>query len=102
MNSTFSKDTLARMPVSLLFGVWAAAIAVAPSLTAKAVLAAPAVLIPVACWTVHKPARWLAAFFAAALLLPPLPIQIGDSGPHVCLIFAALGLFAGVVWLGEW
>lgn len=90
------------MPVSLLFGVWAAAIAVAPSVTAKAVLAAPAALIPLAWWTLHKPARWLVAFFAAALLLPPLPIPIGDSGPHLCLVFAALGLFAGMLWLGEW
>src|SRR6185503_20586572 len=40
--------------------------------------------------------------FAAALLLPPLPIPIGDSGPHPCLIFAALGLWAGLVRLAEW
>jgi len=69
---------------------------------AKAVLAAPAALLPLAWWTVHKPGRWLLAFFAAALLLPPLPIPIGDSGPHPCLILAALGLFAGMLWLGEW
>ena len=65
-------------------------------------LAAPALLIPLAWWTLHQPARWVAAFFAAALLLPPLPIPIGDSGPHPCLLFAALGLFAGLLWLGEW
>jgi hypothetical protein len=90
------------MLAPLLFGVWAAAIAVVPSLAAKAMLAAPAALVPLAWWTVHKPGRWLAAFFAVALLLPPLPIPIGDSGPHPCLIFAALGLFAGMVWLGDW
>src|SRR3954454_15922650 len=86
----------------VLFGVWAAAIALAPSLTAKAVLAAPAVLLPVAWWTVQRPGRWVALFLGTALLLPPLPIAIGDSGPHICLAFAALGLIAGAVWGGEW
>jgi hypothetical protein len=88
--------------VTLALGAWAAAIAVAPTLTAKAVLSAPAILLPLAWWTLHHPARWIAALFAAALLLPPLPVPIGDSGPHPCLLFAALGLFAGLLWLGEW
>jgi hypothetical protein len=79
-----------------LFGVWAAAIALTPSLAGKAVLAAPAAAIPLVWWTVARPGRWIALFLATALLLPPLPIAIGDSGPHVCLLFAALGLFAGV------
>ncbi|HLK68489.1 MAG TPA: O-antigen ligase family protein [Bryobacteraceae bacterium] len=88
--------------IPLFFGVWAAAIAVAPSLTVKAILMAPAVLVPLTWWTVHQPGRWLTLFFATALLLPPLPIPIGDSGPHPCLVFAALGIFAGMVWVGKW
>jgi len=87
---------------ALALGGWAAAIATAPSPIAKALLASGAVLLPLAWWTLHKPARWLACFFAAALLLPPLPIPLGDSGPHPCLLFAALGLFSGMLWLGEW
>ncbi len=87
---------------ALLFGVWAAAIAVAPSITLKAVLLAPALLIPILWWTVHRPSRWVLAFFATALLLPPLPIPIGDSGPHPSMIFALLGLFAGVLWISRW
>ena len=87
---------------ALFFGAWAAAIAVAPGLEAKGLLAAPALILPLAWWTLDRPARWIAAFFAAALLLPPLPIPMGDSGPHPCLLFAASGLFAGVLWLGEW
>ena len=102
MNSTVYPQRWLHFLAPVLFGAWAAAIAVAPTLTTKAVLAAPAALLPLAWWTVNKPARWLAAFFAAALLLPPLPIPIGDSGPHPCLLFAALGLFAGMLWLGEW
>ena len=87
---------------SLALGGWAAAIAVAPAFAAKAILAAPAILLPLVLWTLHRPARWIAAFFASALLLPPLPIPIGDSGPHPCLLFAALGLFAGMLWMAEW
>ena len=85
-----------------LFGLWAAAIAVTRSLPLKALLAAPAIVAPLLWWTLQNPARWLALFFAAALLLPPLPIPIGDSGPHPSLLFAALGLLAGVLWLAEW
>ena len=87
---------------ALLFGAWAAAIALAPSLTLKAVLAAPALLIPTAWWTVLRPGRWLVLFLATALLLPPLPIPIGDSGPHLCLLFAVLGLFAAALSPNSW
>jgi hypothetical protein len=86
----------------LAFGAWAAAIALAPSLPVKALLAAPAALIPLVWWTFGTPARWLALFLASAVLLPPLPIAAGDSGPHPCLVFAAVGLFAGLLWMGDW
>jgi O-antigen ligase len=84
------------------FGAWAAAIALAPGLPMKLALAVPAVAIPVIWWTLRMPHRWLTLFFAAALLLPPLPVSIGDSGPHPCLLFAGLGLLAGAVWIREW
>jgi O-antigen ligase/polysaccharide polymerase Wzy-like membrane protein len=90
------------LAASLLCGFWAAAIAAAPSLTSKALLAAPAVALPLVWWTVQRPARWVALFLATALLLPPLPIAIGNSGPHPCLVFAALGVFCGLMWLSEW
>jgi hypothetical protein len=45
---------------------------------------------------------WLTLFFASALLLPPLPILLGNSGPHVCLLFAAAGLLFGVASLTHW
>jgi O-antigen ligase len=41
------------------------------------------------------------AFIASALLLPPLPIALGNSGPHPALIFAALGLIAGAIWASD-
>jgi hypothetical protein len=102
MSSAAFPRVRTRVVLPVLLGAWAAAIAVAPSLPAKAVLAAPAMLLPLAWWTFESRGRWLALFFAAALLLPPLPIPIGDSGPHPSLLFAALGLLAGVVWLREW
>src|SRR5271165_6903128 len=85
-----------------LFAVWAAAIALAPGLPLKAALIAPAILVPLLWWSLQNPARWLTLFFGAALLLPPLPIPLGDSGPHLSMLFAALGLFAGLLWLSEW
>src|SRR4051794_23994274 len=96
----FPPPAIPWMPT--LFGAWAAAIATAPSFTVKTVLAAPALIVPALWWTLGNPARWLALFFGAALLLPPLPFPIGDSGPHPSLLFAALGCFAGVLWLSEW
>ena len=99
---TSQADFRGRYLAPLAFGSWAAAIALAPGVAAKAVLAAPAVVLPFAWWTFGKPSRWLALFFAAALLLPPLPIAIGDSGPHPSLLLAAIGLFAGILWMGDW
>ena len=46
--------------------------------------------------------RWILAFLLAAILLPPLPIALGDSGPHPALLVAALGLFAGLLALRQW
>ena len=88
------------LPVA--FGLWAAAIAVSPGWGAKVALAAPAVAAPALWWILARPGRWVALFLAAALLLPPLPIPIGDSGPHPAIVFAAIGLFAGLLRLREW
>jgi hypothetical protein len=86
----------------LAFGAWAAAIATAPTLQVKLLLCAPALAIALLWWSLQSPVRWLALFFGAALLLPPLPIAIGDSGPHPSLVFAAWGLLAGVLWASDW
>jgi len=86
----------------LAFGAWAAAIATAPRWEIKLLLCAPAALAAILWWSLQNPVRWLALFFGAALLMPPLPIAIGDSGPHPSLLFAALGIVAGVLWSAEW
>src|SRR5690242_9677488 len=102
MSSAAHSERLHPYLAGTLFGAWAAAIALAPGPILKAALAAPALLVPVAWWTVLRPHRWIALFFATALLLPPLPVAIGDSGPHICLAFAALGLLAGALRLSSW
>src|SRR5579863_1941633 len=88
--------------ISLAIGAYAALVASAPSLTSRAALAAPVALAVLAWWTLAAPHRWIAGFMAAALLLPPLPISLGDSGPHPSLVFAALGILAGAVYIRDW
>ena len=102
MSSVFYPAARRRFAIPILLGAWVAAIVAAPDLTAKLALAAPAVLVPLALWTLESPGRWIAGFVAAALLLPPLPIALGDSGPHLCLLFAGLGLLAGLIGAGSW
>jgi len=86
----------------LALGAWAAAIATAPDLEVKLWLTAPAPILAAVWWSLLTPVRWLGLFFGAALLLPPLPLAIGDSGPHPSLLLATLGLLAGVLWKAEW
>jgi O-antigen ligase len=48
------------------------------------------------------PNGWLVFFFGCALLAPPLPIALGDTGPHVALLFAGAGLLVGLLRIEEW
>ena len=100
MNSALRRPAVPWGPLAL--GAWAAAIAVAPNLETKLWLCAPALAIAMFWWSLQSPVRWLVLFFGAALLTPPLPIAVGDSGPHPSLIFAALGMLAGVLWAADW
>jgi O-antigen ligase len=102
MISVASSERARPIWPAILLSLWAAAIAIAPSFAVKAILVAPALLVPLSIWTIAKPGRWILLFLAAAILLPPLPIPIGDSGPHPSLLFAALGVLAGAARSGEW
>ena len=86
----------------LALGGYASLAAMAPGIGAKAILCAPLIVVPVIWPILSTPRAWLALFFACALLLPPLPIQLGDSGPHVALLFAGAGLLIGLLRLAEW
>jgi O-antigen ligase len=78
-------------------GGYAALVALAPSLTMKAALCCLLLAIPAFWWMLREPGRWLILFFLSALLLPPFPVDIGDAGPHIALLFAGCGLLIGVV-----
>ncbi len=86
----------------LSVGVYAAAIALAPGLPTKAFLCVPLILIPIVWRLLRTPTAWLALFLGCALLTPPLPVHLGDSGPHAAIAIAGAGLFIGMLRLGEW
>jgi O-antigen ligase len=88
--------------VGLTLGLYATAIALTPGVVPKVALCAPLVLIPLAWRLLATSTAWLTLFFVCALLTQPLPIRLGDSGPHVALLMAGVGLFIGLLRLSEW
>jgi O-antigen ligase len=87
---------------SVVLGAYAAVIALAPGIATKALLCAPLLAAPILWRLLRTPTAWLVLFFGCALLTPPLPIRLGDSGPHIAILIAAAGLFIGFLRLGEW
>src|SRR6202035_3756789 len=83
-------------------GLYAAVVALVPGLAVKAALCVPLLAIPLGWWVLQTPRRWLTIFFLMALLLPPLPFAIGNSGPHVALLAAGAGLWVGLLRIREW
>lgn len=102
MTSSLPLPRRAGLGAAVAFGLWAAAIAITPQWSMKAALVAPAIAIPAAWWMLQRRSRWVVLFLASAILLPPLPIAFGDSGPHPALAVAAFGLLAGAIWLPHW
>jgi len=98
---TRNRSAVAAAP-ALAIGTWSAAVALAPNVWTKLELLAPAILGGVVWWTLLRPQRWLALFFVCLLLTPPLPLPLGDSGVHTAPIFAALGIFAGILRMNQW
>src|SRR5690348_849523 len=81
----------------LALGLYAVAIALAPGIAPRLLLCAPLILIPLARRLLATSTAWLTLFFVCALLAPPLPIRLGDSGPHVALLIAGAGLLNGLL-----
>jgi hypothetical protein len=94
-------DRTSTVPAALIAS-YAALAAFTTTPLAAAALIAPLLAFAVVWWTISGPQRWIALFFACALLLPPLPVALGNSGPHPALAVAALGLLAGFLRLREW
>jgi len=89
--------TRGQIAAGAVLGSCAALIAVRPGLAIKASLCAVTIAIPLLWWMLREPSRWLMLFVVSALLLPPLPVNIGDAGPHVAILFAGCGLLAGLI-----
>ncbi len=53
-------------------------------------------------WIIGRADRWLIVFFFAILLLPPLPIALGDTGPHPAILIAGIGVLVGAMRLEQW
>jgi O-antigen ligase len=90
------------LAIAACLGVYAGVIALVPTLSSRLLLSGPLLIIPLCWWAIAKPRRWIGLFLCAAILLPPLPLPLGDSGPHPAMAAAAIGLFAGVLHLREW
>ncbi len=98
MDTTESRP---RLGFAAAIGALASAAALLPS-AAAATIVGCAVAVPFVWWTISKSGRWLTLFFIAALLLPPLPVPLGDTGPHPAIAVAAIGVLAGLVRLDQW
>jgi len=83
-------------------GALAASAIVLLPVTGAVAFTAALCLLPLAWYAFSAPYRWLAMFLAAALLLPPLPLPGGDTGPHPSLALAAIGALAGIASLDRW
>lgn len=91
----------AELLLALALGAVAAALAIAKS-SAFTIGIGVAVCLLMLWWVLSRAHRWVVIFLAAAILLPPLPFPIGDSGPHPALLFASIGVLAGILALPQW
>ena len=87
---------------ALALGVVASAFALTHSTAIKCFIAGLACLPVFLQWLLSRAHRWIIVFFSAAILLPPLPFPIGDSGPHPALLFAGAGVLAGILAMPAW
>jgi O-antigen ligase len=89
---------LTALAIGLLAGIL-------PLLATSAILwaiVAGLCFLPIVWLGFSKPKQWPLLFCAAAILLPPLPFSVGDSGAHLSIVIAAAGLLAGLARLSEW
>ena len=87
--------------MALFLALYASATAVAEG-PLRWALAAPVAVIPFLRWIFVSRLAWLGVFFALALLAPPLPIALGNSGPHPCVVLAGIGFLIGFFRRREW
>jgi O-antigen ligase len=88
--------------IAVLLGLLAAATALIDSKAAVFAACLATLALPAGLWLLAGQTRWITAFFCAAILLPPLPFAFGNSGPHLAVVFALLGLIAGAAYARDW
>lgn len=101
MTTESARGTGGRWAATLA-GLYAAAVALAPSLRLQLALLVPPGLVALAGWVFRFPSHWAAVLIVTALLAPPLPLPLGDSGPHPAILIAGLGLLIGFSRWREW
>ncbi len=60
------------------------------------------VALPLSLWVIAGPFRWIKLLLFATIALPPLPVPVGNSGPHPAVAIALLGLAAAFVRPSGW
>lgn len=86
----------------LAFGVVAAGVGLLPDGIGALIAFAAVLLVAFVWWVWGGYDRWFVAFAVATCLLPPLPIALGTTGPHVALVAALLGLWIGLARVTTW
>jgi len=93
---------LAGFAPALAIGLCAGLLPLLASRTVFWVAVAVLGFLPILWYGFCKPKLWPLLFCGSAILLPPLPFPIGDSGVHVSILIAAAGVLAGLARAGEW
>lgn len=87
----------------IFLGVWAAAIALVPTLDWKLILLAPGLAAAIVSWIVYRPSRWLYLLFFCLLALPPIPFHgSGNSGVHAAPVVGGIGVLIGLIRFHAW
>src|SRR4051812_11505776 len=102
MESPYRLPDTRTLYTSLALGLLAAATALLPAWPTKAALFGALVIGPCCFWILLRSERWLSVFLCALVILPPLPIQLGDSGPHPALFVFSLGLLSASIHVRRW
>jgi hypothetical protein len=95
-------DVFRHAAAPAAIGMAATAAALAPDVRTKLAFVALALAALAFSAICQRPRRWVYLFFAADLLLPPLPGAPGAAAVHVAPALVGLGIFAGVLERREW
>ncbi len=96
MLQTKTVQPVTRLLPSIAIASWACLAVLLPGAIPKAVALAVLPMAALGWWLFRGRDRWVLAFFFCAILLPPLPIALGDSGPHLAPLLALAGMILAV------